>query len=146
MFTKRKKAALIAATACVLLVSSGCTNNGNNANNSNNANNMDNANNGVRAQNYADDGYLGRTNTNPRIPGHHMTSTYNNDGQAISEAIRNVPGVISSRTTFNGADAYVTIKVDPSLKPNEVPTVESQAASVLRFNFPRYTIHVSAMR
>ena len=146
MLEQRKRTALIVATACVLLVSSGCTNKGSNTNNTNNANSTNNASNGVRAQNYADDGYLGQTNTNPRIPGHHMTSTYNNDGQAISEAIRKVPGVAGSRVTFNGADAYVTIKVDPSLRPNEVPTVESQAASVLRFNFPRYTIHVSAMK
>lgn len=140
MLTQWKRTALIAATACALLLSAGCANNGNNANDVNDPNN------GVDAQNYADDGYLGITNTNPKIPGHHMTSTYNNDGRAISEAIRNVPGVAGSRVTFNGADAYVTIKVDPSLRPNEVPTVESQAASVLRFNFPRYTIHVSAMR
>jgi Sporulation lipoprotein YhcN/YlaJ (Spore_YhcN_YlaJ). len=144
MLTKRSRTALIAAAACVLLMSSGCGNNGNN--NANSGNNANNGNNGVQAQNYPDDGYMGITNTNPRIPGHNMTNTYANDSQAISEAIRNVPGVAGSRVTFNGADAYVTIKVDPSLRPNEVPTVESQAASVLRFNFPRYTIHVSSMR
>lgn len=143
--TRRNRLLLIATTACALLIASGCGNNnsGTSANN-NGANNGGGNGNGVTTQNYAQDGFLGRTNTYPRIPGHHMTSTYANDSQSMSEAIKNVPGVASSRVTFNGADAYVTIKLEQGLAQNEIPTVESQAASVLRFNFPRYSIHVSS--
>ncbi|MFC5529087.1 hypothetical protein [Cohnella yongneupensis] len=136
MHTQKRKLVLIALAACALLLASGC---GKNANNNGTTN-------GIKAQNYADDGYLGRTNSYPKIPGHHMTSTYSNDSRMIGEAIKNVPGVAGTKVVFNGADAYVTIKLAPGLKPNEIPTVESQAASVLRFNFPRYTIHMSSMK
>ncbi|MFD0674513.1 hypothetical protein [Cohnella sp. GCM10027633] len=145
MLTPSKRVLLIATATCALLIASGCGNNDNGGDaNGNGAN--DGNDNGVKTQNYADDGYLGRTNSYPRIPGHHMTSTYANDTRAMSEAIKNVPGVAGSRVTFNGAEAYVSIKLAQGLKPNEIPTVESQAASVLRFNFPRYSIHVSSMK
>lgn len=145
MPTQRKAMLLIATAACALLLAQGCGNN-NNGDDANNGGTNNGNGNGVTTQNYGDDGYLGRTNSYPRIPGHHMTNTYANDTQAISEAIKNVPGVAGSRVTFNGADAYVTIKLEQGLKTNEIPTVESQAASVLRFNFPRYSIHVSSMK
>jgi hypothetical protein len=134
MHTQWKWWTLLTAAVCSLVIASGCGNTNNGTND------------GVKAQRYADDGYLGTTNTYPKIPGHHMTSTYSNDGQMIKEAIKNVPGVAGTRVTFNGADAYVTIMLAPGLRPHEIPTVESQAASVLRFNFPRYTIHVSSLR
>lgn len=147
MLTQRKRMALIAAAACALLVASGCGNSNNNNNNGGTSSPTGTATGtGVTAQSYKDDGYLGTTNSYPRIPGHHMASTYGNDSSAMSEAIRNVPGVAGSRVTFSGADAYVTIKIAEGLRPNEIPTVESQAASVLRFNFPRYTVHVSSMQ
>lgn len=126
---------LVIAVACALL--SGCGNNGNN-----NAGN----NNGVKTQSYGDDGYLGMTNSYPKIPGHHMANNYSADNELIKQSIKNVPGVDGSNVTFNGADAYVTIKLTPGLVAREIPTVERQAASVLRFNFPRYTIHVSSTR
>ncbi|WP_027091864.1 hypothetical protein [Cohnella thermotolerans] len=100
----------------------------------------------VKPQSYANDGYLGRTNANPHIPGRHMALNYKNDGLLIRQAIKNVRGVRGSNVTFNGADAYVTLKLDPSLSARKVPTVEREAASVLRFNFPRYNIHVTSTR
>lgn len=131
----------LAVAACAILLAAGCGKNNNETNGA-----AVTPPNGVTAHNYKADGYLGVTNSYPKIPGHHMTSTYANDSAAMQEAIRNVPGVAGSRVTFNGADAYVTIKLAPGLNANETPTVESQAASVLRFNFPRFTIHVSSMK
>jgi len=122
---------IIVAVLCVLMIAAGCgKNNGN----------------GIKTKGYGDDGYLGLTNSYPKIPGHHMTSTYSNDDNLMKEAIRNVPGVAGSNVVFNGAEAYVTIKLAPGLQANEIPTVERQAAAVLRFNFPRYAIHVKSMK
>lgn len=120
--------------ACLMIIMSGCG--GGNTRNSN----------GVKTQNYGDDGYLGMTNSYPKIPGHHMASNYNADNDLMRQAIRNLPGVNGTHVTFNGAEAYVTIKLTPGLQAREIPTVERQAASVLRFNFPRYTIHVRSMK
>jgi hypothetical protein len=121
------------AAACALMIVSGCGNNGTNSN-------------GVKTQSYGDDGYLGKTNSYPKIPGHHMASNYKADNNLMKQAIQNLPGVIGANVTFNGADAYVTLKLKPGLKAREIPTVERQAASVLRFNFPRYTVHVRSMK
>lgn len=102
--------------------------------------------NGVKTQNYSDDGFLGQTNANPHIPGRHMALTYKNDGAMIAEAIKNVRGVRSSAVTFNGANAYVRLKLDPKLSAQDASRAEKEAASVLRFNFPRYTIHVTSSK
>jgi hypothetical protein len=120
--------------SCILMIMSGCV-----SSKTSNSN-------GVKTQSYGDDGYLGRTNSYPRIPGHHMASTYNADNDLMKQAIKNLPGVNGSNVTFNGAEAYVTIKLTPGLQAREIPTVERQAASVLRFNFPRYSIHVRSMK
>lgn len=100
----------------------------------------------IKSQSYANDGYLGRTNANPHIPGRHMALSYKNDDVLIREAIKNVRGVGSTTVTFNGADAYVRIKTLPGMNAKEIARTEREAASVLRFNFPRYTMHVTASR
>lgn len=99
----------------------------------------------IKQQSYADDGLLGRTNTNPHIPGRHMALNYDNDYKMMSTTIKNLNGVAGSHVTFNGADAYVTVKLKPGLDAQQRQTVESQAATVLRFNFPRYNIHVETV-
>jgi hypothetical protein len=122
---------LMVMVICSLMVAAGCgTRNSN----------------GVKTQSYGDDGYLGMTNSHPRIPGHHMMRDYNVDNELMAQSIKNLPGVAGSNVTFNGAEAYVTIKLKPGLQAREIPTVEQQVAAVLRFNFPRYTIHVSSIK
>jgi hypothetical protein len=102
--------------------------------------------NGVKSQGYSDDGFLGMTNNRPRLPGHHTVTNFGVDNGSMRDAIKNVPGVADSNVTFNGADAYVTIKLEKGLLAREIPTVEQQAATVLRFNYPRYTIHVTSLK
>ncbi len=118
---------------CLLLALTGCATNGK-------------THTGVKSQSYKQDGYLGQTNTHPGLPGHHIVTDYRNDNISMRQAIKNVPGVADSTIIFNGSDAYVTIKLESGLTPREIPTVEQQAATVLRFNYPRYTIHVQSLR
>ncbi|WP_276357847.1 hypothetical protein [Cohnella caldifontis] len=135
-------AKLIQALACVaaIVLTAACgANNG--------AGNAAGGTNGrTQAQGYSDDGFLGTTNSYPKIPGRHMTLNYVNDANMMRDAIRDVPGVAGSNITFNGAEAYVTVKIRPDWDPRRISTVERQTASVLRFNFPRYTIHVTSTR
>ncbi|WP_239618189.1 hypothetical protein [Cohnella mopanensis] len=131
MQMKWKTMTLMALVICVLWATPGCGKQ---------------TTNGMKAQNYKNDGYLGRANSNPQLPGHHIVTNYNTDNRTMREAIRKVPGVADSSITFNGADAYVTIKLTPGLQAREIPTVEQQVATVLRFNYPRYTIHVKSMK
>ena len=132
MHKQRKLIVWMLMVACLFLIVSGCG--------------RSNVSNGVKTQSYGDDGYLGMTNSYPKIPGHHMASNYNADNELMKQAIKNLPGVNGANVTFNGAEAYVTIKLAPDLEAREIPTVERQAASVLRFNFPRYSIHVRSMK
>jgi hypothetical protein len=103
-------------------------------------------NNGMKAQRYSNDGYLGTTNANPHMPGRNMALNYENDAKLMRDSIRHLPGINDANITFNGAEAYVTLKVDPTLESRRVLTLERQAAAALRFNFPRYTIHVRSMK
>jgi len=68
--------------------------------------------------------------------------THRHDVKSMREAVMRVPGVTGAHFRFDGADAYVTLIVRDDLQAQEIPTVESQAATVLRFNFPRYTFHM----
>jgi len=129
----RRQWKAVLAGFVLLLILGGCANNGR-------------VNPGVKAQNYKPDGYMGQTNARPGLPGHHIVTDYRNDNISMKRAIKNVPGVADSNITFNGSDAYVTIKLAPGLSAREIPTVEQQAATVLRFNYPRYTIHVQSMK
>lgn len=104
------------------------------------------SNTGMNAKGYSDDGYLGITSSNPHIPGRHMALNYASDARLMRDAIRDVPGVAGANITFSGAEAFVTIKIRDDWDARRIPTVERQAASVLRFNFPRYTVHVTSSR
>lgn len=141
---KRTKTVQALLLAGALGLAAGCgngTNTGMN-NGTNGANNT----NGVKAQSYSDDGYLGTTNSNPHIPGRNMALNYVNDANMMRDAIRDVRGVVGANITFNGTQAYVTLKLEPGLDARRAQTVERQAASVLRFNFPRYNVHVTSSR
>lgn len=132
---KNWKIGLITVMAiCMLMVISGC------------GNKVKTNSNGFKTNSYGNDGYLGMSNSNPSLPGHHMVTNYKSDISSMKQSIKNVPGVADSNVTFNGANAYVTIKLNSGLKANEIPTVEQQAATVLRFNYPQYTIHVKSMK
>ncbi len=124
-----------AVAICVLAIVSGCGNN-------NDATNTD----GVKAESVGNNNFRGMAQNHSHLPGHHVVTDYDRDNASMKEAIKNLPGVSDSNVTFNGADAYVTIKLEPGLQAREIPTLEQQAATVLRFNFPRYAIHVTSMK
>ena len=100
------------------------------------------AGNGMKTQNYGNDGYLGTTNANPHITGRNMATSDANDAEAMRQAIGNLRGIAGANILFNGPDVYVALKMDSGVDARRAPTVEREAAAVLRFNFPRYTIHV----
>ncbi len=109
-------------------------------------NNAANTGNGTKTQSYGSDGYLGTSNANPHLSGPHMAVSDANAADQMRRSISDLRGVVGANISFNGPDAYVTLKVSPGLEAREVPTVEREAAAILRFNFPRYTIHVRSLR
>lgn len=104
------------------------------------------ANQGMNPQTYSDDGYLGNSNINPHVQGRNMSVSDAEAAKAMRQAISSMRGVSGANIMFNGAEAYVSLKIDPNVDARQVPTIEREAATVLRFNFPRYTIHVRSLR
>jgi hypothetical protein len=130
----------------VLVAASGCNNPTHTSRGENNPNGANGNDNGVKTQDYGDDGYLGTTRAYPVIPGHRRTLNYPAQTASMQDSIRDVRGVAGANITFSGTDAFVTVRLHPAVAPREVSTVEREVASVLRFNFPRYTIHVTSLR
>jgi hypothetical protein len=137
--------AAVMALGALLAITQGC-NAGNTSYGENNPHGANGDDNGVKAQNYPDDGFLGTTHSYPGIPGHRHTVGYRAQANSMKEAIRDVNGVTGANITYQGDDAFVTIKLRPDVQPMDRPRIERQVASVLRFNFPRYTIHVTSTR
>lgn len=130
----RQMVELTIASVCLLGLAAGCGDE--NGGGSNDA----------KRQSYSDDGYLGMSNSNPGIPGPNMANNYAADAEFMRKSIRNVPGVAATNIMFNGPDVYVTIKLQQGIPAREISTVERQAASVLRYNFPKYDIHVQSIQ
>jgi hypothetical protein len=137
-----RNAATTVLMAVLVAVAAGCA--GNNDAHGGGNDNGNGGDNGARMQGYSDDGYLGITSSYPRIPGRHMALNYSSDARMIRESIRDVRGVDGADITFHGAEAYVALRLKSGLADREIPTIERNAASVLRFNFPRYTVHVTS--
>ena len=101
--------------------------------------------NGAKLQNYSSDGYLGTSNANPHMQGRNKAVGDAADAEAMQQAIRNMRGIAGANVMLNGPDAYVTLKIVRDSDARQVPTIEREAAAALRFNFPRYTIHVRSI-
>jgi hypothetical protein len=76
------------------------------------------------------------------LGGRSQRQAADDDERAMWDIVRHIRGVTDMDVRFSGADAYVTLMVRDDLQPREIPTVEKQAATALRFNFPRYVFHM----
>jgi len=97
-------------------------------------------------QPYSHDGFLGNSNINPHVQGRSMSVSDAEAAKAMQQAISGMRGVKGANIAFNGPEAFVSLKIDPNVDAKQVPTIEREAATVLRFNFPRYSIHVRSMQ
>ncbi|TJY38987.1 hypothetical protein E5161_19365 [Cohnella pontilimi] len=142
----RSRLAALMALVMLLTLAAGC-NAGRTSygeNNPQGANGDDNV--SAKGQRYPDDGYLGTTYSYPSIPGHRRTVGVRTQTNSMRDAIRDINGVAGANITYQGNDAFVTVNLHPDVQPMDRPRIERQVASVLRFNFPRYTIHVTSTR
>jgi hypothetical protein len=87
---------------------------------------------------YANDGYMGISNSNPNFrtnPSHH---NYSKDQQLMRQALREM-GLDKNSTIFiNGPRAMVTIHMNEELDPREAAAIRSDAYLLLKGNAPRY--------
>jgi hypothetical protein len=93
---------------------------------------------------YADDGYLGMSNSNPNIPLNPSYHHYNNDIHLMRGVLKRIPEVKDATITIQGPHAYVALVLPDTLAPEDVRRIEDQAYSLLSFNMQRYDIHVTS--
>jgi hypothetical protein len=122
----RRLLVFVMAAACLTAIIAGCGKDGDRSG-------------GSKSESYRNDGYLGMSNSNPGIPGPNMTDTYAADADFMRTTVSNVPGVEGSRILFHGTNAYITLQLRQGANKE---AAERQAESTLRFNFPRYHVHV----
>jgi hypothetical protein len=99
-----------------------------------------------RVRTYAQDGYMGYTNTNPNLPGRNMALTYETDGDMVGQVLAPLRGIKSKQVLINGSAMNVNIKVDSQLSDAEITKLRRDAQAVVQYNMPRYIVHVDAKR
>ncbi|WP_166244305.1 hypothetical protein [Paenibacillus turpanensis] len=92
---------------------------------------------------YADDGYLGLSDSNPNLrtnPDHH---NYRTDVRLMKEALSDLHVDENSEIFVDGADAYVRIALPQRLNAMQRETLVSDVTTQLRSWVPRYKYHVT---
>lgn len=102
------------------------------------------ATNNYNAKSYGHDGYMGLSNSNPHLPNRNGEfSNQNTDGDFAQSKLKQVPGVAKATILFRAPDMYVTVTPKKGFNSAQV---KEKALSVLRFNMPRYKVHVKMTR
>ncbi|BBH23159.1 hypothetical protein Back11_45040 [Paenibacillus baekrokdamisoli] len=100
--------------------------------------------NNYNTNSYGNDGYLGLSNSNPHLPNRNgQFLNYDSDGKFAQQQLKKVDGIAKATMMFQGPNLYVTIKPKPGY---DEAKVRSKAISTLRYNMPRYTVHVNSIR
>ncbi|MCA0758293.1 hypothetical protein KP806_24880 [Paenibacillus sp. N4] len=95
-----------------------------------------------RVQTYGHDGYMGYSNSNPNLPGRHMSLTYEADGNMVEQVLAPIAGIEDTQVIFNGAAMHVNLRVNENLTDAQVRTLRNKAQAVVQYNMPRYIVHV----
>ncbi|QYR21568.1 hypothetical protein KZ483_00425 [Paenibacillus sp. sptzw28] len=100
--------------------------------------------NNMNAKSYGQDGYMGISNSNPRIPNRNGSFlNYGLDGEFVERKLKEVGGFEKYNLKFRGPNLYVTLTPAPGV--DEVQLRET-VFTVLSSNMPRYTVHVKTAR
>ncbi|MFC5651263.1 hypothetical protein ACFPYJ_19555 [Paenibacillus solisilvae] len=104
-----------------------------------------NSSNNMNSNSYGNDGYMGLSNSNPHLPNRNgQFLNYNDDGKFAEKQLKDhVQGIADASLMFQGPNLYVRIKTKPGYDEAQV---RQKAISTLRYNMPRYTIHVINVR
>lgn len=106
--------------------------------------NNDNGNRGTKAQSYGNDGYLGLSNSNPHLLTRSGTQlNYRSDAGLATQQLKTLKGIQQMSISFQGPHLYVTIRPKPGVDEMQL---RHRAIGLLRYNMPRYTIHVNTVK
>jgi Predicted Co/Zn/Cd cation transporters len=100
---------------------------------------------GDPADYYGNDGYMGVSNTNPNLPLTGSAWSYRRDNAFAAELLRGLDGIRHVRITrTGGSNMRVHLDLDKSLSREEAERIAARAEALLKENFPRYKVTVSA--
>ncbi|MFC4098861.1 hypothetical protein [Paenibacillus xanthanilyticus] len=137
--TGRKFRSLVLLPVMMLaaaLLASGCAGDNDNGNG--------NGNRGTKAQSYGNDGYLGLSNSNPHLLTRSGTQlNYRSDAGLATQQLKTLKGIQQMSLSFQGPHLYVTIRPKPGVDEMQL---RHRAIGLLRYNMPRYTIHVNTVK
>lgn len=103
-----------------------------------------NSTNNYKTNSYGNDGYMGLSNSNPHLPNRNgQFLNYTDDGRFAKRQLKKVDGIANATLMFQGPNLYVRIKTKRGFDEAQV---RQKAISTLRYNMPRYTIHVNTVR
>ena len=96
---------------------------------------------------YANDGYMWLSRSNPHLPITGTAWSYRRDNAFAAELLSGLKGIRHIRITrTGGSHMRVNLDIDRSLSPEEAQRLAAQAEAILKENFPRYRVTVSADR
>jgi hypothetical protein len=93
------------------------------------------------ANRYAEDGYLGMSNSNPNFRMNRAHHNYSKDRQLMRQALREMDLDKRSTIFVSGPEVTVTIHMD-DLSPAEKQAIRSDAYVLLKGNVPRYDFRI----
>jgi len=94
---------------------------------------------------YGNDGYMGLSRTNPNLPITGTAWSYRRDNAFVAELLSGLKGIRHIRITRpGGAHMRVHLDIDRSLGREEAERLAARAETILKENFPRYRVTVTA--
>jgi hypothetical protein len=93
-----------------------------------------------RVKGYGQDGHLGLSNTNPRLPNTPHSQSYQQDADFAELKVKQVKGVKNARLAFDGPTLRVYVTPEAGLSAAKREQVRSRVESQLAFNMPRYKV------
>ena len=94
---------------------------------------------------YGNDGYMGLSRSNPNLPITGTAWSYRRDNAFAAQLLSGLDGIRHIRITRpGGARMRVHLDIDKSLGREEAERLAARAEAILKENFPRYRVTVSA--
>jgi len=91
---------------------------------------------------YADDGYMGLSNSNPNFRTNPDHYTYSKDRQLMRQALREMGLDKQATIWMAGPHATVTLHLGETVSPEEAAAIRSDAYALLKGNVPRYDFDI----
>lgn len=94
-----------------------------------------------QVKSYGNDGYLGLTNTNPRLPTNPTSSyQYNQDINLVSQTLEGIDEVEKYQVRIRGGELHVKIYLSDQFNRSQIETIEQNVYRQLAYMLPRYDI------